>query len=193
MFTPDYIQTLGFEPIKLLGSGAYGEAWLLEDGRVIKLTSSDAEEYCGTRLFELQNTEAYSRFLPELFEIGEAPDTVAFLHETVVKDFFLGPGHPHFWYIRENLEDFPYPKEEDFRDWQEWRAAFYAFIQGVQGAISDAEKDIERKTNLIVIDSKPANWGLRTESDGTQIIVLRDLVCGDDLMWWDGIEQRVLA
>ena len=64
MLTPDYIRTLGFEPIELLGTGAYGEAWLLDNGTVIKLTSSDAEEYCGNRLFELQNTEAYSRFLP---------------------------------------------------------------------------------------------------------------------------------
>ena len=193
MNTRNYIRTLGFEPTELLGSGAYGEAWLLANGAVIKLTGSNAEEYCATRLFELQDTGAYSRFLPKLFEIGEAPKGVKFLPETRKRPgFFIGPSRPHFWYIRENLEEFPYPIEENFLDWQEWRDVLFAFHRELEHTISLAERDIERNTSLRIIDNKPNNWGLRTNPDRTQTLVLRDLACGDSQTWWDGVEQHTL-
>ena len=110
--------------------------------------------------------------------------------KTASEEFFLGYDNPHFWYIRENLVDLPYPKEENFYDFHEYRQAIYAFHQTIQREITIAAENITQKTNLEVIDNSPRNWGVRTEPHEVPTIVLRDLACGDDLMWWEGIDQQ---
>lgn len=192
MLSPDFIKSLGFLPTELLGTGSYGEAWELSDGAVMKLTSSQAEEWCATRLFNLQleNEEKYSRFLPEMIGIGEITDEVKFLPETVEPTQWFGSDGPHFWYIREPLDDFTWPDEDDFIDYIYYLHASKEFADVVDAAILASERDIFDQTGLKIIDNKPGNWGVRTDPDGEQTIVLRDLACGDELHWWKGTRQQ---
>ena len=125
-----------FGPVaRILGVGGYGVALLLGDGRVVKYTSSPAEQYCVTEVTRLQAGGDTSPHLPRVMEAGPAP---------------AGSDKP--WrYVREYLDPIPTTMR-------------HAQAEALVREVVEAGRDIWIRHGLIPLDDWPRNWGRRPGS-----------------------------
>lgn len=150
----EYLTGLGWGggPDRLLGWGRQGEAWLLKDGTVAKVSRDRFEASC---LRELAGRQPVSRHLPRILDVRfDMPAGLMWAGRA-------GEGteyddHPVVAYRREALADLPGDP------WQ------------FTGKLNREVEDIAVKDGLQLTDwDVSINWGQR--ADGT--IVYRDLAC----------------
>lgn len=154
---------------RMIGSGAYGEAWLMPDGQVMKISASPAELVCVMALLQLPGA-GRSVHLPRVTDFGVVPDEYTFTAvPTQRQDLEPGGGdaglQPAFWYLREELAD-PLTR-------------LPLSTLGLVQLARDAVRDIWDRHRMLALDPHLANFGVR--SDGT--LVLRDLACSTS-DWW---------
>lgn len=154
---------------RMIGSGAYGEAWLMPDGQVMKISASPAELACVMALLQLP-AAGRSVHLPRVTDFGVVPDEYTFAAvSTRQSDLESGGGaaelQPAFWYLREELAD---PLT---------RLPLSAL--GLVRLAREAVRDIWNRHRMLALDPHLSNFGVRP--DGT--LVLRDLACSTT-DWW---------
>lgn len=177
----DFFQDKGLKPIKMLGSGMFGCAWLIRPTMkntfnfaqaVLKITA-DVTEYIGaSRIHANQGWEKTSN-VPIVYAYGRI-NTNDWVEFALTHDITLGwemykPETGLFYYIREPLESIP----DKLMTKTNYRAITI-----------DAVKQIRKKLRLLAVDNAYNNWGMRPKElkkyqlDTKQPfpeIVLRDL------------------
>jgi len=163
----EYILANISSPDKYLGSGVFGETWLLKNGSVVKLTASVPEAICVQNLFKIQESkpEKYLEYFPRIYEYGFIDDYVVFyhtsLHKYEAKDNLNVLLFPIFYYVREDLRDIP--GIDSYVDWELEKELDETIPQ-----------KIEEDLGIKVWDTHENNWGVRRS---TGEIIFRDLVC----------------
>jgi hypothetical protein len=154
MTTKQFIENNIGELHSFLGHGTFGEAWLLTDGSVVKITSAIFEKTCVERLFQIQEDDPkeYIKYFPLIYEYGD-------VNEIRWEEGFEIEYDPIFYYRRENIGDIP------------------QMMRGKKSSkmIIEHETEVEGLFGIIVEDSHMDNYGFR-EGDWNHII-LRDLMC----------------
>lgn len=120
----DWLRRHKFRPIHLLGAGAAGYAFLLESGKVVKISWDPGEEVCVRWIID--NTAwLKTKHLPEIFAMGAVED----IPVEIVEAASPLPGYEPIWYMREYLEPASnvlssyIPDEEYEAQWQELGSA----------------------------------------------------------------------
>lgn len=165
-----FIKEIGLRPIKLLGQGAYGCVYSVQDADgvylAIKITKDTEEFNCIELIYESKAWEK-TKHLPEIYKYGgpvKLIDAENFRAETEV-----------FYYIRAELVDIPY---------QFWTDIDNASI--TDQTVDLAVLDIKQKTNICPADYHMRNWGFWHDElydfyngsrDEIPTYVLRDLSC----------------
>ena len=146
----------GGGPVRLLGAGAFGEAWLLRDGTVAKLTWDDDEALCVRELVRGLRSVHW----PVVLEATETPPLQ--WHGSTIPEDQEDPHHQaHFAWRREELS--PVPGLEGGPPWSPRRRRVLVPLF-----------DLVVRDGIVPVDAMNlSNWGQR--ADGT--IVYRDPSC----------------
>lgn len=155
--------TIG-ETEKLLGEGLYGEAWLMDDGSVVKITASSLEASCVQKLFDIQekNPDTFIEYFPKIYQMGFISETLRWAHnaEHIItikgSPLFM---HPVFWFQREEVSSV---KDENKSD------------AVLRREIHDTVTSMKDELGVTPLDTHKGNWGWRHPSSPP---IFRDLVC----------------
>lgn len=176
----------------LLGRGVFGTAYLLKDGRVLKITDDDQEAVCSASIADKQNTPEWLAspahvHIPYIDQLGKTP-----YHE--------------YYYIREELEDLrpddwlPMDQiisayidqwmmsslEIETTNWNDRRTVRLVLSHwwdyhdaqglGIPKPFQTIDEEISHELGLKFNDLHFWNWGLRKS---TGELVIRDLSCSE--------------
>jgi len=147
----DYIRNHIGNPIEKLGSGYFGEVWLLDNGTVVKLTRNFDEKECVSSLFQLQekNPESYTSYFPIIYQWGNINKLDSYVAS--------GPWSAYnFWYQREALDS-------------------VIHTPPVWKKILKISHDVLDKFNIELMDIHFSNFGVRTTNRSQ--LIFRDLMC----------------
>lgn len=147
MDTEEYIKKRIGKPISRLGEGYFGEAWLMKDGSVVKITKSHIERNCVRLLFDAQeeNPEKYIEYFPKIYAYGD-----------IKTDKQLAPRPFIFWYQKEELDDVP----------------AYPFSFEI---MMDFRQKVRKELGIDAQDLRKSNFGVRSSQPNK--LLLRDLEC----------------
>lgn len=127
--------------VEALGAGVMGAAYLLTDGSVLKISSSQTELECVEKVYPIRNPH-----LPEVYEFG-----------------LINAFSPFFYYVREPLDDIPdlqyWSKKNMGAPWQ-WAEQLEPIAEEL-----DEEYGID-----IFLDYGPYNWGVRPGEPDTLVL-----------------------
>lgn len=158
-FINDYIGTVN----QAIGSGAFGEVWLLNDGSVVKITSDKRERECVPILFETQEMypNRYKEYFPIIYSYGDVTRKLNF-----VSDVQWYQREPIFWYQREHLMDLQLSKFS----YDDWEARLV-----IRGEIEYIEELVFREFGITMVDTSIHNFGARESNP--LVPIFRDLNC----------------
>lgn len=122
------------EIVDALGSGSYGAAYWLADGRALKITEDLEELRCAEKI--AANPGIHPN-LPRVDEVGY---------------FFRSGGRAMGYYIREELGDIFYDEYD-----REARGE-------INRELVRLERSIQNRTGIKLLDSRVDNWGIRPET-----------------------------
>jgi len=164
--TSQYVKNAFSPDAKFLGLGKYGEAWMLPNGAVLKLTGSVIEAECVQKLFKIQESrpEEYIEYFPKIYEYGAVSENVSFSYPKehfIEGDLYTYFILPIFWYMRENIVDWEINENWDI-DHIRIRASY------LQGSIM-------QKFGVVPMDIHSGNWGVRPTN--LNQLIFRDLAC----------------
>jgi len=147
-----------------LGHGYYGEAFLLSDGSVVKVTSSPDEAECIVKIADLQEKEEEAiNIFPIIYEYGVVDKTILFDRaQEFVFDDRIRMDTAIFWYRREQLDDVPN------------HGSLKIIPPTWLSVIHEKRDQALSKYGIEIVDYTLDNWGLRP-SDGE--LIFRDLMC----------------
>lgn len=198
-----------------LGTGSFGDAFLLDDGSVMKITASIAEAYCVQLLFQLQekSPDVYSKYFPKIYGVGVVDDHYISVDDTDVdaikrsddvalmimaKEFAEG-GKDSREYLGDDVQGYMFPVfwyiREDLDDiidedggeggWEEFVILEYGV--DIHQVVNDKIDEVKREFGIILLDAETIdNWGIRKK---TGEIIFRDLVCTDSNYDFDDVLQ----
>lgn len=147
-YADEYIDKNIGTTMRLLGSGVHGEAWLLNDGSVVKVTSDTDEAACVPILFDIQESDPieYIKYFPKIYSYGHIPNGV-------LRPF-------SFWYRREAVLDI----FQNTRDYQVTLKMLTLFRQ-----------QVVENFGIELDDIHLGNFGVRENEPNN--LIYRDLSC----------------
>ncbi len=150
----DIAREAGSIIIGKVGGGAFGEAYLLANDRILKITRMQEELRCASWILD-HRIWRETAILPVVFAAGSTWMEFA---ESLV---------PHYWYVRERVDDIT---PEDVAGIEKLTD------RPIEEVLGSLVQDLEQM-GLEIRDSKRLrNWGKRLRRGGFDL-VLRDLWC----------------
>lgn len=112
----DLAEALGLRATRVFEDGEEGSVYLLEDGRVLKITDSPTEAAIGLRLMELQDEGVSHPSVPRI-------DAVMWVEDVDNEPETDGSRETYYAVIREDFADVSYVEIDE----HEWRRDLYRF------------------------------------------------------------------
>ena len=159
-----------------LGWGKDGVAYLLDDGRVLKVTSSINELRCAELIFQDRLWER-SAHLPKIYKVGQSPDGLRFIVREYLSDVSLDDME---WDHDVTTHALIMADEQDEELDEEDDEGIQKFIsEWLMHLVFDEELRSIETIGFFPEDAHViANWGKRHNPDGIYTtIVLRDVEC----------------